>query len=448
MKQGALLLATRYHAAPKQSFWLSLSDGKTLRVLARHGLDDDKLFSLLATFSGDEDIQVSSSEPGWVICQQLLPVPGEENQDTHTSAESFPVPLSSTQSFFFLGKTETANLLSRQTITEKSRHMWSLVADAVGSVIVSLLQAEQMHDLETATSHHDLQQMELLKSELLATVSHELRSPLASIKGYAATLLRHERRISREERLEFLLAIHDASQRMELVINRLLQMSQLETETLPLQRVPVDLVYVVREAITAREQRPGEANASGPETPQKRESVPQATCTFVLHIEDSDGNPTNKMPLVQADRRLLREVVDHLLENAVLYSPEGGTVEIGLRTRGPDQVHQLSHMLAQTSMAHQRAIVLPPSWIQDQPMVEIWIQDHGIGIAETHLEQIFQRFYRVDTSLTREVNGLGLGLTICQQIIALHDGLLWVESEEGKGSTFHILLPIDEQALS
>jgi len=69
-------------------------------------------------------------------------------------------------------------------------------------------------------------------------------------------------------------------------------------------------------------------------------------------------------------------------------------------------------------------------------------------IAEAHLEQIFQRFYRVDTSLTRAVNGLGLGLTICQQIIALHDGLLWVESEEGKGSTFHVLLPIDEQALS
>src|SRR6266567_7946760 len=61
MEQGALLLATRYHATPKQSFWLSLSDRETLRVLAKHGLDDDKLFSLLATFSGDEDIQVSSS---------------------------------------------------------------------------------------------------------------------------------------------------------------------------------------------------------------------------------------------------------------------------------------------------------------------------------------------------------------------------------------------------
>jgi signal transduction histidine kinase len=161
-----------------------------------------------------------------------------------------------------------------------------------------------------------------------------------------------------------------------------------------------------------------------------------------LHIEDSDGKPTNKIPLVQADRRMLREVVDHLLENAVLYSPEGGTVEIGLRTRRPEQVRQLSHMLTQPSMARRKAIVLPPSWIQDQPMAEIWVQDHGIGIAEEHLEQIFQRFYRVDTSLTREVNGLGLGLAICKQIVTLHHGLLWAESEVGKGSTFHVLLPM------
>jgi len=187
MEQGALLLATRHHATSKQTFWPSLVDRKTLRVLARHGLDEDKLFSLLATFSGDEDIQISPSEPGWVIGQQLLPVPGSSQQNTHISIESFPVPLLSTQSFFFLSRTETTNLLSRQAMIEQSRNMWSLVADAVGSVIISLLQAEQMQDLETETSHRDLQQMELLKAELLATVSHELRSPLASIKGYAAT---------------------------------------------------------------------------------------------------------------------------------------------------------------------------------------------------------------------------------------------------------------------
>jgi signal transduction histidine kinase len=448
MEQGALLLATHSHATSKQSFWRSLSERNMLRVLARHDLDDDDLFLLIATCSGDEDIQVSSSEPNWVVCQQLLPVPGSPHQDVPLSAASFSAPLSSTQSFFFLGRTTMANPPSRQAIVEKSQPIWLSVANAVGSVILSLLQAEHMHELETTTSQHDLQQMELLKAELLATVSHELRSPLASIKGYTATLLRHERRIAREEQQEFLLAIHDASQRMETVIDRLLEMSQLETETLPLQHVPVDLVSVVREVITARYQLSGGACVSGTESLQKHESVLPPTSTFVLHIEDSDGNPTNKVPLVQADRRLVREAVDHLLENAVLYSPEGGTVEVGLRTREPEQIRQLSLMLVQTPVAHRRAIVLPPSWPRDQPMVEIWIQDHGIGIAETHLEQIFQRFYRVDTSLTRTVNGLGLGLAICKQIVALHGGGLWAESEVGKGSSFHVLLPIDGHLLS
>src|SRR5438128_8871299 len=85
------------------------------------------------------------------------------------------------------------------------------------------------NELEELTDRQALRDMELLKAELLATVSHELRSPLASIKGYAATLLRHERRISREERHEFLLAITQASDRLAGVIDRLLEMSQLET---------------------------------------------------------------------------------------------------------------------------------------------------------------------------------------------------------------------------
>jgi signal transduction histidine kinase len=93
-------------------------------------------------------------------------------------------------------------------------------------------------------------------------------------------------------------------------------------------------------------------------------------------------------------------------------------------------------------------VAFPPSWPYGQPLVEIWVRDHGIGILGAHLEQIFQRFYSVDTSLTREVNGLGLGLAICKQIVELHHGMLWAESEVSKGSTFHVLLPLHEHMLS
>jgi signal transduction histidine kinase len=385
------------------------------------------------------------SEANWIIYQHTMSVPGPIH--SQKSIEPLNAPFSSALRFFVLGEAEQ-QALSRQAIGEQGKAVWQLVADAVGMVIISLLQTVHLHDLETEMHQRDLQHMELLKAELLATVSHELRSPLTSVKGYAATLLRHERRISLEERHEFLLAIHAASQRLEAITDRLLKMSQLETEMVPLQRAPVDLLYVVREAISVKELDRAETDASGTELPQKQESVPQTMCRFVVHIEDGYGHPTESVPLICADRRLLREVLDHLLENAIQYSPKGGIVEVGLRTRGAEQTSLLTQEFAHSSGLHRSPIVFPPSWVPDQPSVELWVQDHGIGIAQVHLEQIFQRFYRVDTSLTRAVNGLGLGLTICQRIIALHDGLLWVESEEGKGSTFHVLLPIDELVLS
>ena len=78
-------------------------------------------------------------------------------------------------------------------------------------------------------------------------------------------------------------------------------------------------------------------------------------------------------------------------------------------------------------------------------MVEICVRDNGIGIPTAHLERIFDRFHRVDTRLTREVNGIGLGLAICKRIVELHGGMIWAESEIGIGSTFHVWLPMDER---
>src|SRR5207302_7479126 len=130
-----------------------------------------------------------------------------------------------------------------------------LVADAIGAVVTCIVMKERMQELERASVCEALQGMELLKAELLGTVSHELRSPLASIKGYAATLLRHERRISREERHQFLLAINEASDRLEIIIQRLLEMSQLDTKAIGLACSPVDVARLAQEAMTAAEQR-------------------------------------------------------------------------------------------------------------------------------------------------------------------------------------------------
>ena len=442
LHHGALLLATRSHTASKPSFWHSLSERKTFHLLARDEVDEQALFALLETYTPAEEIGIFSSGPDWVICRHQLSHPAEENQDVHIPAEPLNAPLSSSQSFFVLGGFQTTDTRSRQAAREHVQEVWPLVADAVGMVIVSLLQAEKMHDLEMAAHQRDLQQMEWLKAELLATVSHELRSPLASIQGYTATLLRHERRMAREERHEFLLAIHDASQRLSVVIDRLLELSQLETETISLNRVPVNLIYLAREAIIAREQYLQGTDAKSSVPPEMQEHATPAKWTFALRVEDRHGNQTDEAPVLEADRRLLRQVLDQLLENAVLYSPEGGKIAVGLRTRGAEQVYQFSQTLAQPSVGQRSSVSFPPSWSWHQPMVEMWVADHGIGIADAHLEQIFHRFYRVDTSLTRVVSGLGIGLTMCKQIVELHGGLLWAESEVGKGSTFHVLLPL------
>jgi signal transduction histidine kinase len=139
--------------------------------------------------------------------------------------------------------------------------------------------------------------------------------------------------------------------------------------------------------------------------------------------------------LIAGDHRLLRVLLDHLLENAVHYSPAPTPIEVGLGVR--------RHEAVLTSLKQQwrdmaADLEVPPS---SGGWVEIWVKDEGMGMAPEQLSRIFERFYRVDRSLTRQVNGLGLGLTLCQYIVRLHGGLIWAESAPGLGSTFHVVLP-------
>jgi signal transduction histidine kinase len=265
-------------------------------------------------------------------------------------------------------------------------------------------------------------------------MGHELRGSLTAIKGYAATLLRHERRISRQERHEFLLAISAASDHLDLIVERFLELSQLETDALRIERFPVDVARLAQEALTVAEQR-----ASG-HSPGR--------FTFHLRLKDVSGVPTQDVPIIMADHRRLREVLDHLLENALNYSPQGGAIDMIVRPVAsllpvgevPDQIKKTrafgkdAHLKKALTVAQKAGRIL-----------EICVCDHGLGIPTEHLGRIFDRFHRVDNRLVREVNGLGLGLTICKRIIDLHDGVIWAESCPAGGSAFHVRLPVDEQ---
>ncbi|HLJ36735.1 MAG TPA: HAMP domain-containing sensor histidine kinase [Ktedonobacteraceae bacterium] len=291
--------------------------------------------------------------------------------------------------------------------------------------------AMRVQELEHTSHREKMTEVEQLNTELLDTMSHELRSPLAAIKGYTATLLRYDKRLRREEQREFLEAIRDAADDLSIIVDRLLEMAQLETNAIQLRCSPVDMLHLATEAIDCVEHSRQYIQAT---------SVLPGFFTFRLNVTDEQGWPTDSVPLVWADQRRIREVLDNILENAMKFSPEGGTINVTLRPITPRTPENTQRMNGEQS-----ALSALPS-VPDIPMLEITIQDHGMGIANEHLERIFDSFQRIDTRLTREVNGLGLGLALCKHLVALHHGYLWVKSVPGAGSTFYIWLPLAQLA--
>lgn len=311
---------------------------------------------------------------------------------------------------------------SQETITGEVQSIMLLVEDAFKAVISSMVLAERVDELENMTNQEMVAELEQLKSELLNTMSHELRSPLTSIKGYTATLLHYGKRLRHEEQHEFLEAIRDASDILSVIVDRLLEMAQFEAGSIQLHTSPVDMVHLAQEAIDVAQQ-------------SRHYRLVTAThpdfFTFPLLTLDEQGVPADTLPPVQGDQRRLRELLDNILENALKFSPNGGAITVTLRpvTSPPPEHVRSQH-----------------GEMPGRPMLGITIHDHGEGIASEHLVRIFDRFQRVDTRLTREVNGLGLGLALCKCIVTLHHGYVWAESRPGEGSAFHIWLPLAQTA--
>ena len=435
-QRGTVLLTTQHFIGSEQSSLSSISPRKMFRSFALYGMSDDEAMPMAANFMLDgPDIQVPAGKPGWLLWRLPVTAAFPLGQITPYMQEHVGhaiLPLYALTLLWWTGGDDCA----RVDKVEHARALLPRVTSAFGAAILNVLQAERIHELEMASDRKALREMELFKAELLATVSHELRSPLASIKGYAATLLRHERRISREERREFLLAINEASDRLEVVVNRLLEVSQLETGTIEIERVPVNLEFLVREAILVVQERLLEKqNEQG----WRSKTDEAGEFTFVVQLENERGERTSAEPVILADRMRLREVLDNLLENAVNYSPEGGAIEVIIHP-------VLAFVGGEPDGRYERVDSGGSAELQaQQPMMEIVVRDRGVGIPPGQLRAIFDRFHRVDTRLTREVNGLGLGLAICKHIIELHDGMIWAESEFGNGSTFHLWLPIDRE---
>ena len=232
---------------------------------------------------------------------------------------------------------------------------------------------------------HDLTGMQRLhttRREFVSNVSHELRGPLASIKAMVETLAAGALE-DRETAADFLERIGRDVDRMTVMANELLELSLLESGHVELHLVPLPLEPIVEDVIA---QAAGRASLDGIET----------------SVDIPDG-----LPHVVGEEDKVRQVLVNLVENAIKFMPEGGRVRV-------------------------RAV-------EDGRLVEVGVEDTGVGIPDEHLPHVFERFYKVDRS--RGGEGTGLGLAIVKHIVQLHGGDVRAESREGSGSTFYFTLP-------
>jgi two-component system phosphate regulon sensor histidine kinase PhoR len=247
-------------------------------------------------------------------------------------------------------------------------------AETSGAVIV-------LHDIT------DLRKLERVRRDFVANVSHEFKTPLTAIQGFAETLLAGAIDDA-QNRVRFLEIILEHSQRLARLTDDLLRLSQMDADRLGLEIRGVGVQQFVESCV---------------ETAQR----PAAERDLRISV-----NLSSRLPEIAADRRRLAEVLQNLLDNAIQYTPPGGQIMLSASADGSE--------------------------------VTFTVSDTGIGIPQTDQPRIFERFYRVDVARSREVGGTGLGLAIAKHLVEVHGGRIWVESEVGQGSQFHFTVPIFE----
>jgi signal transduction histidine kinase len=248
---------------------------------------------------------------------------------------------------------------------------------------------EMAGQLEIEASQRD--QLDRLKDDFVLTASHELRSPLTSVQGFAE-LLMLERDSLTAKQVETVEIILDNCRHLVRLLNDLLDLARSDAGRLGLRLAPTKMAPLVEDAVRLMR--------------AQTESASQ----FLTARIDSD------LPVIDAEADRVRQVLVNLITNAHEYSPEGATIEVAAHGYGGG--------------------------------VEVTVTDNGPGIPAAQLEHIFERFTRGDAGLTQRVGGTGLGLAISKSLVELHGGTIEVDSTPGQGSTFRFRLPIQPPSSS
>jgi two-component system phosphate regulon sensor histidine kinase PhoR len=236
-----------------------------------------------------------------------------------------------------------------------------------------------MHDVS------DLRRLEDVRRDFVANISHELKTPLAAIRGLVETLI-DDRAMDTATHQRFIEKIHDQSLRLTSLVSDLLTLSRLESDQGGVQFEPIDLREAVAESYRAQ-----------------------------VHVAETKGvdmaaRVADGPIVIEGDGEALRELVDNLLSNAIKFTPERGHVDMRLGVEGPNAV--------------------------------LTVEDSGIGIAPEDQGRIFERFYRVDKARSRQLGGTGLGLSIVKHVALAHGGNVSLKSTPGRGSTFRVQIPL------
>jgi signal transduction histidine kinase len=267
-------------------------------------------------------------------------------------------------------------------ISERKRTEAALEAERT-----SLARRVEERTKELRTANEDLARASRLKNEFFACMSHELRTPLHAILGLSESMQEQTYGLINEKQQEALGNIAESGRYLLALINDILDLSKIEAGKLELEMAPVMVQLVCEASLRFINQM---AQQKGLKVLTKLDSA---------------------VTTIQADERQLKQILVNLLSNAVKFTPEGGS--IGLEVAGKIE--------------------------QDAVYFTVW--DFGIGIARENLERLFQPFVQLDSGLTRQYPGTGLGLALVRRLVNLHGGSISVESEPGKGSRFTVSLP-------
>ena len=231
-----------------------------------------------------------------------------------------------------------------------------------------------------------LETLDQSRNQFVSNASHELKTPLATMKIMIESLI-YQPDMDKNLRTEFMTDINNEIDRLSAIVSDLLTLVQMDSQNVKLTRENLSIAQLIKE----------NAHRLQPIANQKGQKI-------VLQLQDSCD--------IYADKSKLNQVIYNLMENAVKYTQASGVIRVTLQRQGRNAIFRVS--------------------------------DNGPGIPKENLPHIFDRFYRVDKARSREKGGTGLGLSIVHQLVLLHGGSINVESEEGRGATFIVELPLHQ----